>query len=55
MKNNSYYDIRTRNEDGSKDYLIMMIVHEDDVEAIVASNQERAEDGFIVYKTLRED
>lgn len=53
MTNNQvYYDIRVKSEDGSKDYLIRMHVHEHFVDAIVASEQVRAEEGFRVYKSL---
>ena len=46
-----YYDIRVKNEDGSKDYLIMLHVHEDLADTYVSrESMNKLYEGMTVYK-----
>lgn len=48
---NTYYDIRVKNKDGSKDYLIILKVHEHLADVYVSREQMNAlYEGMLVYK-----
>lgn len=52
INNQVYYDVRVKSDDGTKDYLVRMKVHEHLVDSVVGSEQVRVGKGFTVYKQL---
>lgn len=51
MTEKVYYDIRVKSEDGSKDYLIMLHVHEDLADVYIArESMNTLYKGMTVYK-----